>query len=341
MTLTRRAPRRATDARPPHHDPAGGYRNPWMEADDQRGLFHILRWRWERIRSSLPPDPPPSAFPLASSGIQMPSASSKEIVLTWVGHATVLIQIGGLNALTDPVWSERASPFQWAGPRRLAPPGVRFDQLPPIDAVVLSHDHYDHLDEPTVRRIHRRWGARTAWITPLGYRRWLGRRGVRNVRELDWWESAEVEAESGAIRVTALPAQHWTKRGPFRTRERLWASFHLEGGGRSVYFGGDSGYFSGYREIGERRGPFDAAILPIGAYDPRWFMAPQHMNPEEAVQAHLDLRGDVFVAAHWGTFRLTDEDMLEPPERVRAAWDGAGLAERRLWVPRHGETRVL
>jgi N-acyl-phosphatidylethanolamine-hydrolysing phospholipase D len=327
--------------RPAHHNPAGGYRNPWQPEFSRVG--GLLRWQLERLRRKLPPNPPPTALPAVASRIVQPRAPGHELRATWVGQATFLLQAGGLNILTDPHWGDRASPLTFAGPARLAAPGVPWDALPPIDAVVLSHDHYDHLDAGTVRRIAERFGDAVQWLAPLGYRAWLERRGARRITELDWWQDAEITGPGGTLHARALPAQHWTSRTPFDRQRRLWASWFLwaEGGPR-VYFAGDSGYFDGYREIGERCGPFDLALLPIGAYEPRWFMKPAHMNPEDAVAAYRALGGTgLFAGMHWGTWRLTDEDPLEPPVRTRAAWAAAALPEGRLWIPAHGETAIV
>ncbi len=291
----------------------------------------------------MPNPPPAGAFPLVQSMPALPRGHAGELRSTWVGHVTFLLQIGTVNILTDPVWSKRVSPLPWLGPARLADPGLPFDALPPIDAVLLTHDHYDHLDRPTVRRLHGRFGDELSWIVPLGYSEWLARQGVTRVVELDWWQSARFKRHGSMLDVVALPAQHWTRRSIARVSTRLWASYAIRSDdGIRVYFACDSGYFPGFREIGRRLGPFDATFLPIGAYDPRWFMRPAHMNPEEAVRAYQDLGGrGTFVAMHWGTFQLTDEPPLEPPQRARRAWDDAGLPREQLWVPTHGETRTL
>jgi N-acyl-phosphatidylethanolamine-hydrolysing phospholipase D len=330
--------------RPAHHDGSGRFRVPWpVEGADARGGAGLLRWQWERLRKRLPPDPPPGALPPGRAEVARPRAAAGELRATWIGHAAFLVQIGGLNLLLDPHFGPRASPLRWLGPRRLAPPGLDIGALPPVDAVLLSHDHYDHLDAWSVDRLHERFGARVRWLAPLGHAAWLRRRGIRNAEDLDWGEAATLQGADGPLGVTCAPAQHWTRRTPRGTNARLWGSFAVRSaGGRSLYFAGDSGYFRGYRDIGSRLGPFDLLLLPIGAYAPRWFMAPSHMNPEEAVRAYGDLGGGgVLLPMHWGTFRLTDEDPLEPPERLRAAWAAAGHPPERLRLLRHGETAIV
>lgn len=313
--------------------------------------------------TSRAPNPEPGQVPHQDPAPARPRASPGEVRITWLGHATFLVQIGGLNLLTDPMLSRSASPVRLVRIPRFTPPGLTVDELPPIDAVVLSHDHFDHLDLNTVRALRERFGPKLTWVTPLGYREWFVREGVGAIVELDWWQSAEIPlrvegADEGGgggsgptsvVRVTAAPAQHWTRRG-WSVNRRLWASFALEAAGaasasrarRAVYFGGDSGWFDGYGEIGRRLGPFDVHLLPIGAYAPRWFMKRAHMNPEEAVRAHRALgEGAHFVPTHWGTFRLSDEPPLEPPRRVRAAWAEAGLDPEHLHVPGIGGTVVV
>ena len=326
--------------RPAHHEAGGGFRNPWLEG--RRRSAAVLRWMWERSRKDLPPSPDAAELPRARPAIAHPRAAVGELRATWVGHATFLLQLGDLNVLTDPHWSERASPLEWAGPRRLAPPGVTWEELPPIDLVVVSHDHYDHLDRTTVRRLADRFGNDVRWLAPIGHGPLLAGWGARRVFETDWWEGIRFQTDHGEVEVTCLPAQHWTKRGFWDRSSRLWSSWAIRrDSGRAVYFGGDSGWFPGYAELGRRLGSFALALLAIGAYEPRWMMRASHMNPEEALRAYLDLGGSgAFGAMHWGTFRLTDEDPLEPPERLRAAWEAVPLPEGDLWIPAHGETRA-
>jgi N-acyl-phosphatidylethanolamine-hydrolysing phospholipase D len=332
-------------APPPHHAPDGRFRNPWALGDEPPpGGGAMLRWTWDRLRHGVPPDPPPERIPRAAPAPAVPRLAAAaggepgELRITWIGHSSFLVQLPGINLLTDPVFSERASPSQWFGPRRFLPPGLRLDELPPIDAVLLSHDHYDHLDAATVAGLRDRFGSARTWFTPLGYRTWFARRGVRVV-EVDWWQEAVMQLAGGVkARITALPARHWTRRGMRDTRRRLWCSWGLTSSSRRLYYGGDSGYAPSFVEIGVREGPFDVAILPIGAYEPRWFMASSHMSPEEAARAAMDLEAAEVVAGHWGTFRLTDEDPLEPPVRMRAAWAALRLPQATLHIPAVGET---
>jgi N-acyl-phosphatidylethanolamine-hydrolysing phospholipase D len=259
--------------------------------------------------------------------------------VTWVGHASLLIQLDGLNILTDPMWSERASPVQFAGPRRHPAPGIAFEDLPPLDVVLQSHNHYDHLDSATVRHLVRSH-REASWFVPLGLASFVQKRGARAgaIVELDWWQESSVRS----LRITATPAQHFSSRGIGDRGDTLWCGFALTGSNaRRVYFAGDTGYHPEFGTIGERCGPFDVALMPIGAYEPRWFMRYLHMNPEEAVAAFRSLNARVMVPMHWGTFKLTDEAMDEPPIRARAAWDAAGLPPSGYRQLAHGETLTL
>jgi N-acyl-phosphatidylethanolamine-hydrolysing phospholipase D len=251
--------------------------------------------------------------------------------LTWIGHSTMLVRMDGVTFLTDPVFSDRASPLSWAGPRRLVPPGVPVAELPPIEFATLSHDHYDHTDVPSIRALAARG---TRFIVPFG----LGdvvRAAGGEATELDWWQSAAV----GSARVHCVPAQHFSGRGLTDHGQRLWAGWVVEGPTRRFYHAGDTGYFSGMREIGERLGPIDLAALPIGAYEPQAMMRAVHLNPEEAARAAVDVRAARVVAMHWGTFDLTDEPLDEPPRRFRAAAAAAGYDAPRAWMLAIGESR--
>jgi N-acyl-phosphatidylethanolamine-hydrolysing phospholipase D len=332
---------------PPHHRAGGGFHNPWPDAAPADAK-EILRWTAERRRNPRAPNPPPGRFPRATPSFATPRAAADRITATWVGHSTVLLQIGGLNVLTDPMWSKRASPLWFVGPKRFTPPGVDFDALPPIDVVLQSHNHYDHLDSRTVRRIARRFPS-ARWFAPLGLSPKLRRWGVRDAVEHDWWQTAEHQA-NGTPRATigSTPAQHFSARG-FRDRNKtLWCGWTIEVAGRRVYFAGDTALHPEFATIAERYGPFDLVMLPVGAYEPRWFMRRVHMNPEDTVEAYKALRGpyaDVpspaMLAIHWGTFRLTDEPADEPPARITALWREAGLDVDRLWLLAHGETKAV
>ena len=303
---------------------------------------------WEWITTPQPSDPSATELPLAEPEIVHPVLDRDELRITWVGHATFLIQLRGLNVLTDPVWSLRVSPVSFWGSKRFVPAVPALDRLPPIHAVLISHDHYDHLDRPTILELQRRFGESLVWLAPLGHAGWFQRLGIDRVVEADWWD--RLELPGGDFEAGATPARHWTRRTPASTNTRLWCSWAiLPAPGRErarptrrVYFGGDSGHGSFFKEIGERLGPFDASLLPIGAYEPRWFMYASHMNPEEAVDAYRQLGSSgAFVPTHWGTFRLTFEDPLEPPVRTRAAWEAGGFPEEALRILRHGETATL
>ena len=276
-------------------------------------------------------------FARVAPAFARPRATAQQFTVTWVGHSSLLVQLGGLNILTDPMWSERASPVRFAGPRRWVAPGIAFDELPPLDVVLQSHNHYDHLDDVTVRRLAPAH-PEASWILPLGLASFVQKRGVRNVAELDWWQERQVSS----LRIAATPAQHFSARGFGDRGDTLWCGFAVRAeNGRSIYFAGDTGYHPEFAETGERYGPFDVALLPIGAYEPRWFMRYLHMNPEEAVEAFRQLSARVMVPIHWGTFKLTDEAMDEPPRRARRAWESAGLPTDGYRQLAHGETLVL
>ena len=250
---------------------------------------------------------PPSVMP--NDGAEL-RANGSTPTLSWIGHATFLVQLDGVNILTDPNWSNRASPLPFAGPRRLIPPGMRFEDLPPIHAVVISHDHYDHLDAPTITRLAREHAP--TFFVPLGLKPWLLDHGARDVVELDWWEAKDFRA----LRFTCTPAQHSSGRGFTDQNLTLWASWAMASPTRRLFFAGDTGYWAGAKEIGDRLGPFDVAAIPIGGYSSYARRHPNHVNPEEAVQLFADVKGRLLVPMHWGTFELNREPFREPPERL-------------------------
>lgn len=326
---------------PPAHHTARGFRNPSPQGQ-LRGMGAMLRWAWERWRTrglfASSGGAPPS---LVTHAVRQPLSAGDDLVVTWVGHSTFLLQIDGLNILTDPVWSERCAPVQWAGPKRYVSPGIPFNELPPIHIVLQSHDHYDHFDDWSVRAVARAHPA-AQWYVPLGVGARLAARGVQHWTELDWWD----HHAAGSHDVQCVPAQHFSGRTPFDRNRSLWAGFVLRVCGRTIYFVGDTGWHDGFGEIGARCGPFDAVFMPIGAYDPRWIMTPVHVDPEEAVRAFATMKAahpesvPIMIAMHWGTFVLTDEPLDEPPRRARDAWKRASLPADALWVLSPGETRV-
>jgi N-acyl-phosphatidylethanolamine-hydrolysing phospholipase D len=329
-------------AAPAHRAPDGTFRNPWPDSE-LRGLGDVARMLSERRGSTRVETPPRGTFPTAKPAVSHPRGPETGLAATWIGHSTVLLQVGGLNVITDPVFSRRASPVQWAGPGRVMEPGLPLAALPPLDVVLLSHNHYDHLDRPAVKRLARAH-PRAAWVVPLGVGRYIRRWGVREIVELDWWRETAI----AGLRVTATPARHFSGRTLGDRNRSLWCGFALERGGRRAYFAGDTAFHPGFGEIGARLGPFDFVMIPIGAYDPRWFMRVVHVDPEEAVQVYTDLAAPhagmplpLMLCIHWGTFRLTAEPMDEPPRRTRARWQALGLDEGLLWIARFGETRLI
>jgi L-ascorbate metabolism protein UlaG (beta-lactamase superfamily) len=261
-----------------------------------------------------------------------PPMGDAAAVVTFVGHSTFLIQTNLGNILTDPVYSERASPFTFMGPRRAREPGVRLEDLPPIALVFVSHNHYDHCDLRALRAIGRRFDP--ACITPLENGRLLRKAGIRRVEELDWWEGAA----TAAVPIRLTPAQHFSARGPFDRDRALWGGFLISVAGRRIYFAGDSGYGPHFAEIHRRCGPIDLALLPIGAYEPRWFMRDVHMTPAEAAQAHLDLHARQSIGMHFGTFQLTPEGISDPVDALAVAREAQQIPDGSFTTLEPGES---
>lgn len=334
-------------ARPAHHRD-GGFQN--SERDfEPKTLGQVLRWRWQAARQGLP-RPPVEPIPVTPPDLGFVHANvgaAQQPAVTWVGHATVLAQLGGLSLLTDPIFSERASPLGFIGPRRAQPPGLGLAELPAVDLVLVSHNHYDHLDLASVRALAQQPGGGPLFVVPLGLKAWFERQGLARVVELDWWQQHTVSTAHGPVDVVLVPARHWSARGLTDRMKTLWGGFAVFAPDCHLFFAGDTAYSRDFGDIRERfaarqaGGGFDIALLPIGAYEPRWFMADQHVNVEEALKIHADLGAKASLGVHWGTFELTDESLDEPPRQLRAQRAAAGLAAEQFFTLAIGETRRL
>ncbi len=296
-----------------------------------RGFRDLLKWQLSRRKAVWPAwveNPARPALPA--------TLGARECAVTFVGHATFLLQFDGLNILTDPIWSDRCSPVTWAGPKRVHAPGIAFEALPRIDVVLLSHNHYDHLDLPTLRRLHA--AHRPLIITTLGNKPFLAGENIDHVVELDWWESHEPRP---GVKVTVTPAQHFAARGFGDRFKTLWGGFAVQTPAGKLWFAGDTGYFDGFKVIGEKLGPFDLGLIPIGAYEPRWFMEPVHCTPAESLLIHREVRARHSIAMHFGCFPLADDDYAQPVADFHAAYPKSGLAPGEFVLPSVGETRTL
>jgi L-ascorbate metabolism protein UlaG (beta-lactamase superfamily) len=304
-------------------DASGRFVN--LDGSGPRAFGDVLRWAIvERVSGRRRPAPARAPVPVVApdlARLRTPPGPGEGARITWIGHATFLVQLEGLTFITDPILGELPGFVA-----RNVPPGVRAEDLPRIDAALVSHDHYDHLDLPTLKRLH------APVYAGLGVKRLLEREGLV-AAELGWWGRAKL----GDVAVTFVPAQHWSRRGIADANRRLWGGFVLEGRSATVYHAGDTAAFAGFAEIG-RRFRVDAALLPIGAYDPPWFMSSQHMNPEEALDAFAALGARTLFPMHWGTFRLTDEPLGEPPRRLEAERARRGVPAERVRLLAIGET---
>ncbi|MEC7210691.1 MAG: MBL fold metallo-hydrolase [Pseudomonadota bacterium] len=307
---------------------SSGYRN-------DKGLFDVLGLAGTFMTREADPAET-EGFPLLDPGPATPRDRAGSDVV-WVGHSTLLFQHDGVRVLTDPIFSDRASPFSFSGPKRVVPPAYTPETLPDIDILLVSHAHYDHLDMPGLKRLAARQ-PNVRVVVPLGLARYLRKAGFADVTEIDWWQDS---ARDG-VAVTATPVRHWSSRSPFDRNKTLWAGFMIRfADGYQFYFAGDTGYSDDFAETRERLGAPDFAAIPIGAYEPRDFMRESHCTPEEAVQIFRDLAAGRAVGVHWGTFKLTLEPLAEPPERLRAALRAAGLADDSFRALAHGERWVL
>ena len=332
-----------------HHRP-GGFQNTSIEFAG-KSLADVLRWRWNASRHGLPPRPS-APIPRVEADLEFlrgnaVAGAAMRPAVTWVGHATVLAQLGGLNMLTDPIFSKRASPVGFAGPKRHSPPGVHPDALPRIDVVLVSHNHYDHLDEASLRGLAAQPGGPPLFVAPLGLGRWFARHRIGPAVELDWWDSLRL---ADGVEAVLVPAQHWSGRGLNDRMKTLWGGFAVLAPDCHLFFAGDTGYSRDFTDIrlrfAERQAPaagggFDIALLPIGAYEPRWFMAEQHVNVEEALKIHRDLGAKRSLGVHWGTFELTDEALDAPPQALARLRGPAAIGADEFFTLAIGETRRL
>ena len=317
------------------HHTAEGFRN--LYAEKHPGGF----WKWKRDqwREGLPKKPEGGyKFAPQKADTNFLNANRSETTVTWIGHATLLWQIKGVNILTDPHFSERASPVDFAGPKRVVPAAMTIEELPPIDIVVISHNHYDHLDAASVIALNKRAKGKTLFLVPLGIKKWFNARKIENVAEMDWWD----ERSELGLKIAFTPMQHWSKRTLWDTNQALWGGWFIHAENFKFIFIGDSGYSKDFTDIYHRYGAMDFAAVPVGHYEPRWFMKMQHANPPEALQMVQDLHATKAIGVHWGTFDdLTDESLYDPPKALAAALVAANQPSEKLTLMAHGETRRL
>ena len=324
----------------PYYDPAkkhhrpDGFTNNYL--DDAEIGADFWRWQWQKLAEGVPAQNP-GRVPLKPVDLAYLKANRSDITVTFLGHATALWQLGGRNILTDPIFSERASPFSFAGPKRETPLPLKVEELPHIDVVFVSHNHYDHLDRPTVLALNRQPGGPPLFVVPLGIDLWLRDQGITSVKALDWWDRHTL----GDLALTLVPVQHWSARTPFDRRETLWGGIVAAHAGYTMFYSGDTGYSRDFADIGARFGGFDYAQMPVGCYEPRWFMRGQHVNEEEAVRIHQDVKSRFSVGVHWGAYRLCDDPVESPLDGLPKARAKLGVADDAFVLLALGETRVL
>ncbi len=331
-TLSQSDERIAMENKPKHHTITGFQNHPFVETAAPKGALFYIRRIWGSV--SIPDIPDGHALSELESTQLLNSIEGDRI--TWLGHASFLLKTSEVTILTDPFLTEFASPISWAGPRRFVDPGVPLEKLPSIDIVVVSHNHYDHLDDETVSNLKNK--DKIQVVVPLGLKSFFSERGYSRVTELDWGESVTI----GSIKIESLPAVHDSARSTDDHNKTLWASWAIESPDMRILFIGDTGYSETvYKSIGEKYGSFGYAILPIGAYEPRELMWMSHITPEEAISIGNDVHANTLIASHWGTVSLSDEPPFEPPKRFRKAGVNSGFDEQELWVMKIGETRSI
>ena len=313
-----------------HHLSDGTYANTSGVAYES-SFNKLLKWSWERRSKNL------ETFEFE---VEVPNYKeiyeNENIVITWIGHESFLYQNKDINVLTDPHFTQRASPLNFAGPKRYMAPGMKIDDLPNIDVVTISHSHYDHLDYKSVKLLSEKF-ENILFLVPLGLKKWFESKGIYNVKELDWWDSFTIKETL----ITFAPVQHWSARGLFDRNETLWGAWHFKNKFHSFIHLGDTGYTDDFRVIREKLGPVDLAAIPIGAYEPRWIMEFSHINPEEAVMTFLDLEASKAIGMAWGTFILTDEPVKEPPRELLKELKKSNISNEDFFILKHGESYLI
>ncbi|MGB5216892.1 MAG: MBL fold metallo-hydrolase [Smithella sp.] len=324
------------EKQPPAHHTINGFRNIYHNTEN--GLADYLRWKFGIVTDEEPAMTLAQMIPYAPDIVapdyqRIHHPDPDKIQITWIGHSTFLIQVAGINILTDPVFNSRLSPVRGIGFKRRSPPGIPLDRLPPIHAVLISHNHYDHLDLYTVKKL----GNSPKYFIPLKLGKWFRDQKITNYVEMDWWDTTMFKD----IRIVSVPGQHFSRRGVRDGNKTLWSGWVLETQRGKILFAGDTGYSPHFREIREKLGPMRLALLPIGSYRPRWFMKAIHMDSPDAVFAHKDLQAKQSIAMHWGTFQLTDEPLGEPPLYLKKAMTEASIADESFLVMKFGETCIF
>lgn len=296
----------------------------------KKSILDLFRWWFSGHRQTWPVN-----VPLTQQANIVSVQNANEVRITFVNHATFLIQTKNINFLTDPVWSLRVSPFSWMGPKRVKAPGIPFEKLPPIHVVIITHNHYDHLDLATLQKLNERFHP--LFIVPLGNKIILTKAHIDNVLELDWWQQYKTDS----LTITLLPAQHWSSRWLHDKFDTLWGSYGIEVAHNKILFAGDAGYSNRFVEIKNKWGIPDLAFLPIGSYKPEWFMKDNHLNPEEAVKAHMDLQSKLSIPMHYGTFQLSDEGIDEPELDLKNAIEKYHISSKQFTLLREGECMAI
>jgi N-acyl-phosphatidylethanolamine-hydrolysing phospholipase D len=319
----------------PAHHVEDGFQNPYVEKKN-RGFFKYMKMRFFSKEEFADYESNAHKIPRVETDLDLIQKPPDTLQVTWIGHATILIQYKEINILTDPMFSDRASPLTFLGPERFNPPSVKLIDLPHINYIVISHSHYDHLDKKTVQQI----GSNTKWLVPIGLQQWFIRAGVKeeSVVEFDWWDMKKFENSI----ITATPAQHWSARSLWDRNKTLWASWILQIGDKTIWYSGDTGYNPHqFNEIGREFKTIDLALISIGAYEPRWFMKEMHINPAEAVQIHQDIKSKHSIAVQWGTFQLTSEPIDDPPLKLKEALARERIPSEEFELLKIGEIKVI